>query len=343
VTHGLPFALDQSIRPGKGLLVAALLLFIVEVALHSDDTLHRLRSVFAAGRTLDTLLYVKAQIPRLLIVGNSRADNGFDPRIVARSMGGNRPIDAFNLGIPGGDARVLLGLLLDLDRAGLLGEGGVDAVVFSLDEAILQTVDTLGQEVFFAERRTMLQDGQVHDVLRSLIRLYGFSDNLRQLREPGTLERFVTALKTDTDPIGGGAAVHAGYRAGFGAAQDRDAALRQEAGSGKPPSESNLRNFWRAVDLLESRGVRVAVVFPPLLNRNVRYLVTDSRDAVPYNNVMESLSKRSIPVIVLDSAVPRNPAEFVNAGHLSDQGAQRYSRLLGEELSRIWPPKGSRQ
>ena len=197
-------------------MVAALLLFAVELWLHTDAFLYRYRSVFAAGRALDKTRYAEAHCPPLLVLGNSRADNGFDPRTIRRHL--EVPIDreGFNLGIPGADSRVLAGILDRLDAAGCLRTGGVRYVVLSLDEALVQAIDSLGQEVFFADARRMWADRQHRDALRAVLRLYGYSTNLRQLREPATLQRFVQATLYDADPVGGGAALHLGYRAGFG-------------------------------------------------------------------------------------------------------------------------------
>jgi hypothetical protein len=286
---------------------------------------------------MDKVLYVENARPVMLILGNSRADNGFDPGIVARVMGRTSPGSVFNMGLPGADARVLMGILLRLDRAGALGGEGIKQVVISLDEALLQKVDTLGQEVFFADRPTLWRDGEYHDWLRANLRLYGYSENLRQLREPGSLSRFVQALRQDTDPVGGSARLHAGYRAGIGGLQDNAAALRQEAGSRNPPDAGNLTHFWRMVALLRERGVEVAVTFPPLLTRNVLYMTAESPEAAPYQAVLRELRRWDVPIIVLDREVPRRPAEFVNAGHLNDLGAQRYSALLGDALAAIWP------
>jgi hypothetical protein len=296
-----------------------------------------MRSVFAAGRALDKVMYVEATPPDLLILGNSRTDNGFDPKTVTHAMGQTHARSIFNLGLPGADARVLLGVLMRLDRKGVLGGQGVKQAVVSLDEALLQQVDTLGQEVFFADKAILFQDGEYLDWVRARLRLYGYSDNLRQLREPGTLSRFIEALRRDTEPVGGGAWEHAGYRAGFGKLQDQAAAQRQEAGSLTPPHARNQAHFWRMIDLLQRRGVRVAVTFPPLLNRNVLYLQEDSPAAAPYLAVLKELQARNIPIIVLDRKLPRNRAEFINAGHLNDRGAQRYSALLGRALSNTWP------
>jgi hypothetical protein len=190
-------------RPGRGLAVAALLLAAVEVWLHSDAFLLRYRSVFAAGRAWDKLSYVQRQCPQILVLGNSRADNGFDPRTVVRALGGASPVTAFNLGLPGADAGVLRGAVDRLKDAGCLGASGVRVAVIALDESLVQQVDTLGQKVFFGNVRQMWRDEQYHDALRASFRLYGFSDNLSQLREPATLQRFVKATLDDVEPGNG--------------------------------------------------------------------------------------------------------------------------------------------
>jgi hypothetical protein len=130
--------------------------------------------------------------------------------------------------------------------------------------------------------------------------------------------------------------LHHGYRAGWGGLQDREAALRQEASSEAPPDEANIKVLWRMFDLLAARGVRVAVVFPPLLNRDVLYLSTATSEGAAYRRIAEEIRHRGIPLIRLDGGPPRNPSEFVNPGHLNDQGAQRYSRLLAQALKQIW-------
>jgi hypothetical protein len=323
-------------RPGRGLLVALLLLLAVEAWLHSDTFLHRYRSVFAAGRAVDKVMFAEQHCPSLLLLGNSRTDNGFDPRTIQQETSLRLPRGAFNLGLPGADSRVMAGIVRRLDAAGCLREGGTRHAVIVLDEALLQPIDTLGQAVFFAGARQLWADGQYHDALRASLRLYGYTDNLRQLREPATLQRFFAATWGDVDPVGGGAAQHLGYRAGFGGLQDSQAAQRQDAGSKLPPDSVNVRQLRSTLDLLSERGVRVAIVFPPLLARDVLYLVDDQPAAAPYRAIAAELRTRGLPLITLDDGPPRDPAEFVNPGHLNDRGAQRYSRLLARELSEAW-------
>ena len=303
--------------------------------MHTDDFLYRFRSVFAAGRALDKVAYVESHAPKLLIMGNSRADNGFDPRTVGAAAALFEAGQIFNLGLPGADTRVLHGVLQRLEAAGRLGGRGIEYALISLDEALIQRVDTLGQEVFFAPRGAMLQDGQYRDFFRASLHLYGFTDNLRQLREPGTLVRFARALREDVEPVGGAAATHLGYRAGFGGLQNAGAALRQETTAVNPPDAVNVDHFWRILDLLERRGVRVAVVYPPLLNRNVLYATPGRPEARAYAAVVRELKKRNIPILDI-GAKPSRPDEFVNAGHLNDKGAQKFSREVGRALHELW-------
>jgi len=193
-----------------GIPVAVFLPLAVEATLPTDAVLYRLRSVFTAGRAMDKVLYVEARPPSLLILANSRADNGFDPRTVAAhwTLQSSRPV--FNPGLPGADARVLAGIVKQLDEDGLLGGNGIRHVLVSLDEALVQKVDTLGQEVFFTDRTWMWADGQYLDWFRSLLRLYGYVDNASGLRGPGTLGRCLRAISHDVDRMGGSAAQHLG-------------------------------------------------------------------------------------------------------------------------------------
>jgi len=325
---------------GRGLLVALLCLAAIEAWLHTDDFPFRFRSVFAVGRAVDKVRYAEQHCPALLILGNSRADNAFDPKTLLAAGITYRPASAFNLGLPGADARVLAGALDRVARAGCLRVGGVRQAVIALDEALLQPIDTLGQDVFLADRTRMFEDGQWHDAFRASFRLYGFSPNLRQLREPANLQRLVAALPNSVDPVGGAAELHLGYRAGFGGLQDTGAAATQEAGSATPPSAANVRHLWRIVDTLRQVGVRVAIVYPPLLGREVLFRAGTRPEATPYRRIAHELAERGLPLISLDDVEQRVGSEFVNPGHLNDRGAQRYTRLLAHALDRIWadPP-----
>jgi hypothetical protein len=325
-------------RPWKGAAVAFGLLLIVEAWLHTDTFLYRYRSVFAAGRAMDKVLYIEAHTPRLLIIGNSRVDNGFDPRSVAPHLTtGDRP-DAFNFGVPGANARDFHGIFLRLADKGLLGGDGIDHVVLGLDEGFVQHEPSLGYGVFFASRQILLEQRRFRDWLASWVRLWGYAGNLKSLHEPEKLLRFVQASLGNVEPVGGAASQHLGYRAGFGGRfQEKSQVLAQEAGSTNPPDADTLACFWAMLDLLQSRRVKVTVVFPPLLNREVLFLQTESAKAAPYLSIRQELHRRDIPTIALEPGRERQIDEFANAGHLNDKGAQRFSRLLSERLRLLWP------
>src|SRR5574337_2155121 len=70
-------------KPGAGAAVALVLIVGGEALLHSEAFMFRMRSVFAAGRAFDKVLYVEQKAPSLLVLGNSRVDNGIDPTTLA--------------------------------------------------------------------------------------------------------------------------------------------------------------------------------------------------------------------------------------------------------------------
>jgi len=323
--------------PGAGFVFGLALLFAVEAYLHTDEFLYRYRSVFAVGRAMDKLRYVESHTPTILIVGNSRVDNAFDPKTLQAALPGVAPGQIFNLGMPGADARALYGVLTRLAAEGLLGPTHIARVLIGLDESFLQAGDSLGYGVFFGDRRAMLEDHEYVDLIRSWIRLWGFSDNFKELREPAKLEEFVRATLQDAEPLGGSARAHLGYRAGFGGLQNAGQAAMQEAGSKQPPDPLLVRDLWRCLDLLSRRSVEVAITFPPLLNRDVLYITSSDPSSDPYVRIASQIAARGIPMISLDPGGARRADEFVNVGHLNDRGAQRFSRMLAEQLGEKWP------
>lgn len=327
---------------GRGFLFALLLLLLPETLLHTDTFLYRYRSVFAAGRAMDKLRYVEAHVPGLLILGNSRIDNGLDPIVIADRLGVAGHEGIFNLALPGSDTRTLYGLLERLDRNALLGPGRIAAVLIGLDEDYLQAADGLGYEVFFADRATMFAHGEYVDLARSLVRLWGYADNLKELRDPARLERFLRASRESIEPTGGGAAEFKGYRAGFRGLQDAGQASMQEAGSRRPPDIARVAYLQRSMDLLHARGVGVAFVHPPLLNRDVLYLTPHDPAAPPYIQLEQRLRAQRAVIIGPRRDGVRSPAEFVNAGHLNDVGARRFSAEVADGLAQAWPDLATR-
>lgn len=309
--------------------LALLLVGLAELALHSEAVMFHYRAVFAQGRAYDKLFEVERHPPQLLFIGNSRTDNGIDPRAVARAWPGPA-LRGFNLGLPGANAIVYHGEIRRLDERGLLGKAAIHAVVLGLDESALQEDNSLGYVSFLADRRALWDAGRYRDWLGSHLRLWSYSGNLRQLREPDKALRFVEASVRSLDPVGGAAAAYSGYRAGFGTAQNASQVAQQERAALHPPVPAVERFLWQTIDRLQSRGVQVFVTLPPLRDR-LSAFVDPHPEAAPYRALLARLQQRG--VIVLPTPTGFGPDDFVNAGHLNDRGAQRYSAELGRQLS----------
>lgn len=330
---GVPVVSRVRMPPGLGkpFWFAGLILLCVELALHSETVMHRYRSVFAVGRAMDKLHFVEHRPPHVLFLGNSRTDNGVDPRTVSHVLG--QPDSySFNLGLPGANMLTYQGIVTRLNERGVLGHQYIRAVVLGLDESALQEDNSLGYMDFLADRTALWTYGRYGDWLGSYLRLWSYSGNLRQLREPEKALRFVEASLHPIDPVGGAAANHLGYRAGFGAAQNETQVARQEAAAQRPPAPGVETFLWRTVDTLQARGVRVLVVTPPLRDRPSAFFDA-APAAAPYRNLLARLRERG--VIVLPAPSGYTPAEFINAGHLNDRGAQRFSVELGHQLAAL--------
>lgn len=316
---------------GRSFWFALLIILGAEWALHSDAVMTRYRSVFAVGRAMDKLTYVETQPPGVLFMGNSRIDNGIDPRAVCDALA--RPAAyCFNLGLPGSNVLTWHGLVERLERQGLLGSGGIHAVVLGLDESALQDDNSLGYVAFFADRAALLEAGRYRDWLGSIMRLWSYSANLRELREPDKALRFIEASIRQVDPVGGAAAAHLGYRAGFGAAQNQAQVEQQEHAALLPPAPAVVEFLWHTVDRLQALDVRVFVIIPPLRDRGSAFY-DSSVSAAPYHALLTQLQQRG--VTVLSAPTGFVPGDFINAGHLNNVGAQRYSANVGRQLSAL--------
>ncbi|MBI2798817.1 MAG: hypothetical protein HYX63_00795 [Gammaproteobacteria bacterium] len=319
--------------PFCGLLIAVAILCLVEGSLHSDAFLMRYRAVFAAGRAMDKVLNVERAPPQLLVIGNSRADNGVVPAELTAQTG----LSSFNLGIPGTDACNQYGIALRLARKDRLGAGRIERVLLVLDEGFLQATDGLGYSVFFDDRRRLLKQGRFIDWGKSWFRLWGFAPSLKTLQEPEKLIRFAQASIRDIAPWGGNARDNRGFRAAeSGKFQDAAQLAAQEVGSTAAPAAPTIECLFDMIGLFQAHDVKVAVAFPPLLNRMTRYEQSATGVAAPYRAVRERLVSRGVVVVEVDNARLRNPAFFANAGHLNADGAQRYSAALGARLNAAW-------
>lgn len=308
---------------GPAAWMALALLACFELALHSDAVLQRYRAVFAVGRAIDKIDFVEDTRPSLLVLGNSRADNGIAPDTLLAAAGSPHGVRAFNLGMPGANALVLQGVA---DR---LLENGVrpSDVLITLDETLFQHEDSLGYYGFLAEREALLDGGFHAELFGSLLRTWYYSGNLRQLREPDKLLRFAEATVGEVEPVGGGAAQNMGYRAGFkGRFQNREQLMAQEAGTRAPPDPRMVDAMLELVDHLTKAGIHVHLIATPLFGRESAF--GPGAAPGPYAGItpaLEALGAHWLPV-----STPALDAEhFADPGHLNDSGARLYSATLG--------------
>lgn len=287
---------------------------------------------------MDKVLYVGAQPPRLLLLGNSRIDNGFNPRPLGSALLNGEPNAAFNLGMPGINLIGLKGVVSRLKQEGVLGSGGVEFVILGLDESLFQAGDELGYTVIFGNPWDLLAQGDLNGAVGRIMHLWGFAPNLRGLREPSHLVRFLQASRSDVEPWGGSAVSSLGYRAAEeNVFQDDRQLARQEASTRKAPDPMMVETLWKLLEQLKFSGVKVAVLYPPLLHRDVLFLIPDDPAAAPYLAIARDLQERMIPQISLDAPAQRKGSDFANAGHLNQPGSLRYTAMLVEQLREIWP------
>lgn len=315
---------------GKGALFALALLAGANFMLLSDMVVQRYASVFAVGRAMDKQLFTEQACPNVLLIGNSRVDNALDPRTIQGRL--RRNLSVVNLGVPGANARVGYGMIKRLEGTGCLASGRLRMVVIGLDESYLRDEDALGYTPFFADRKALLDDFDWTSLAGTWLRLWSYTDNLRQLREPAKLLALIQATVEPTEPIGGAAWRYWGYRAGFGGAnQNSGQVARQEVEAQRPPDASAVKYMYRILSLLDDQAIQTKVIFPPLLHRNSAYMDKNQAHG-EYAELRKALEARGAKVVNESDPVPREPAYFVNAGHLNDRGAQIYSDWLGGVL-----------
>lgn len=326
-------------RNGYGAVFAIVLLLILELFLHTDTFLLKYRSVFAAGRLMDKLDALSELPIDVLLVGNSRTDNGFDPFLLQEIT----DLNVFNMGIPGANAEILYGIVSRLSDEGMFKAGKINKVLLGLDESVFQLDDSLGYGVFVSDRNELLKNYQYKGLFHSYFRLLGYGGQLKELREPEKLIRFMKATYQEIEPMGGAAKINYGFRPGErGKFQNDQQLLLQEAGAQKKPNKQVESYFWKLVKLLQNKNVDVAVYFPPLLNRSTFFLDYDNKKAEPYIKIKEKLSAMGVPVLDIGHQELKHVSEFANAGHLNRKGATRFSRLMGQELLVLWSDIGSK-
>lgn len=316
--------------PFGGLLVAAVLLLGVEAVLHTDAFLYRYRSVFAAGRAMDKLLAVEERPATVLAIGNSRVDNGINPEMFRRETG----VSAFNLGLPGAEACNIEGVLARLGDKAMFGPGRIEQVLFGLDDGYFQRVGGLGYEVFFDERSRLLAHGRYRDWLRSVVRLWGYSDSLRTLQEPAKLIRFAQASLGEVESWGGNAKDTAGFRAADTFVnQDADQVRQQTEASRRPPDPEVLECFWASIEQVQRAGAAVKVFFTPSLRGANAFDGDAGGPDSDYGRMKAEFITRGVGILDVDVSDLIAGRYFANPGHLNREGAQRFTQRLSAQLA----------
>lgn len=321
-------------EPIAGGILAIALLGMVNILLFHEGIIQRYAAVFAVGRAMDKQQFTEHHCPSILILGNSRVDNGIDP-VRMHQYWRDDALSVFNLGIPGANARIGHGQLARLNHANCLSAGKIQLAILGLDESYLQDDDSLGYTPFFADRSALIEEGALKDWFGTWLRLWAYTDNLRQLHEPEKAIRFMQATFELIEPVGGAAQKHLGYRAGFGEGNQNAAqVMAQDAGTQLPPRARMLEYLFKMQALLHRNGAQLIVVFPPLLNRNSAYL-DPTRSEGYYTQIPEQLRSRGALVVTSQDPVPRTPEYFINAGHLNDRGAEIYSQWLASMTKQL--------
>ena len=326
---------------GKGVIIGLLVLLGIELYLHNDDFLHRYRSVFAVGRAADKITHVVKMQPNIVFMGNSRVDNGIAPEVVTSTLEMNQG-EVFNLGIPGQNTRVLSGVVRELERRGALSAVQLQCVMIGLDATLFYPVDDLNYSVFFADRWEMAAAGEYRDLLSSVFRLWGFSPNLKGLREPARIKDFITATLIDRDPWGGSVRDNLGFRA----KQER---LTPAQGNKVPDQETPVAldtqaraYLLTALDRLLAHGISVGVFFTPQYRRSNEFERIGS-DNDTYRQLLADLQSRGVALIHVTDMGTYGADLFSNPGHLNEEGARRYSAALAQTMRSRCPATGTTQ
>lgn len=326
---------------GKGVIIGLLVLLGVELYLHNDDFLHRYRSVFAVGRAADKITHVVKMQPNIVFMGNSRVDNGIAPEVVSSFLNLRRG-DVFNLGIPGQNTRVLSGVVRELERRGALSAVQLQCVMIGLDATLFYPKDNLNYSVFLADRWEMAAAGEYRDLFSSMFRLWGFSSNLKGLREPARMQDFIAATLTDRDPWGGSVRENLGFRAKQErlTKAERNAVPNQDT---PEPMDIQARAYLlTTLDRLLARGISVGVFFPPQYRRSNEF-EWDGPYNDTYRQLLADIQARGVALIHVADMGAYGADLFANPGHLNEEGARRYSTVLAQAMHGRCPAIGAAQ
>jgi hypothetical protein len=326
---------------GKGLIIGLLVLLGVELYLHNDDFLHRYRSVFAVGRAADKIDHVVKMQPTIVFMGNSRVDNGIAPGVVSSTLNLHRG-EVFNLGIPGQNTLVLAGVVRNLERRGVLSSVQLRYVMIGLDASLFSLEDDLNYSVFLADRWEMATAGEYRDLFSSVFRLWGFSLNLKGLREPARMQDFIAATLTDREPWGGSVLENLGYRSNQERLTPVQRNMLQDQGA---PAALNFRArtyLLTAIDQLLARGICVGVFFTPRYSR-INEFERSGPDHDSYKQLLADMQARDVALFHVADMNAYGADLFSDPGHLNEDGARRYSTALATAMHSRWPAIGAVQ
>ena len=329
------------IASGKGVIVGLLVLLGVELYLHNDDFLHRYRSVFAVGRAADKITHVVKTQPTIVFMGNSRVDNGIVPEVMSSSLGLNRG-EVFNLGIPGQNTRVFSGVVHELEHRGTLSAGQLQCVMIGLDASFFNPKDNLNYSVFFADRWEMAAAGEYHDLFSSVLRLRGFSPNLKGLREPARMQDFLVATLTDREPWGGSVQNNLGFRAkheGMSLVESNKVSVQEVPEALDIQARTYLLN---ALDHLLEHGISVGVFFTPQYRRSNEFEWSGPGNDT-YRQLLADIKTRGVALIHVADMDTYAADLYSNPGHLNNEGALRYSTALAQVMRSTCPAAGVAQ
>jgi len=279
--------------------------------------------------------------PAIVFMGNSRVDNGISPEVVSSTLNMNQG-EVFNLGIPGQNTRVLSGVVRELEHRGALSAVQLQCVMIGLDATLFYPVDSLNYSIFLADRWEMAAAGEYRDLFSSVFRLWGFSPNLKGLREPARIQGFIAATLTDREPWGGSVRDNLGFRA----KQERltSAQIKAVPDQGTPETlDIQARAYLlAAIDRLVARGISVGVFFTPQYRRSNGFEWSGS-DNDTYRQLLADIQTRGVALVHVADMDTYGADLFANPGHLNEEGARRYSTALAQAMRSQCPAIGAVQ
>lgn len=321
-------------RAGKGLLVAAALLLALEICLHMTPWMQRYRAVFASGRLIDKLMYVSEVSPQLIVIGNSRIDNGIDPTVIAAELSIARQ-EVFNLGIPGANTRVIQGATHWLLERNSLSNSHV---LLGLDPSLFSLNEELGYSVFVLDKSQAWQLGDYAAWRDSWFRLWGFANNLKGLREPQKMIQWFQASTGELAAWGGELNTNQGFRAKQGVLSEAQQQAVSSELATTPLDVTAYQYFISAIKEWRDHDVAISVFFPVVFANGEVISVQQGFTEFDFKRLKTDLSRLGVRFLNSPKAASYGAEDFFNPGHLNVTGAEKYSQWLAQEYETLRLP-----